>query len=112
MISSVETLLTRFFPSNLKPWFDDGASGWDSISLGFDNALEDTVSGWDHDGFDHFPIWLNRELAAVLFHDPGSGPFTPLFYPRGGRLQGKPLRGALIAQPCQPAFLPSGLRGL
>jgi hypothetical protein len=71
--NSVEVLLTRFFPSDLRPWFDEGATAWDSISLGFDGALEDTVSEWEVEGFDHFPIWVHRELAAVLCHDRDSG---------------------------------------
>jgi hypothetical protein len=88
MSSSVETLLTRFFLFNLRPWFDDGATGWDSIYLGFETALEDIVSGWDHDGFDHFPIWLNRELGAVLFHDWRSGLLSLSIHPSQSHLEG------------------------
>lgn len=88
MSNSVEALLTRFFPSNLRPWFDEGATGWDSICLGFDKALEDAVSGWDCEGFDHFPIWVHRELGAVLFHDRDSGLLSLSIHPSQIHLEG------------------------
>jgi hypothetical protein len=89
MSDTVETLLTRFFPSDLRPWFDEGATGWDSVCLGFDKALEDTVSEWEHDGFDHFPIWFNRELKACLFHHRESGLLSLSVHPSQTHLEGQ-----------------------
>ena len=89
MSDSVQSLLTRFFPSNLRPWFEDGAFGWDSICLGFDKDLESTVSEWDHDGFDHFPIWLNFELHAVLAHNLKCGHLHLSIHPTRASLEGE-----------------------
>jgi hypothetical protein len=88
MSNSVEALLTQFFPSNLQPWFDEGATGWDSICLGFDKALDDAVSGWDCEVFDHFPIWVHRELGAVVFHDRDSGLLSLSIHPSQIHLEG------------------------
>jgi hypothetical protein len=81
MSETIEILLNRFFPSNLLPWFEEGATGWDTLALGFDTAIEETVSGWTCYGFDHFPIWLSFDLRAALSHDRDTGHLVLSIHP-------------------------------
>jgi hypothetical protein len=73
MSNSVESLRSRFFPSNLLPWFEAGAFGWRTLAIGFDADIERTVDEWETLGTDQFPIWIYRPLHAVLAHDRSSG---------------------------------------